>query len=101
MKDLGITSGCGATTYCPSDPVTRGQMAVFLVRARLGIANGENFPYVSSPYFDDVSAGHIFFPFIQKMKELGITAGCSLTSYCSDGPNTRGQMAVFVTRNFF
>jgi hypothetical protein len=29
----GITGGCGATTYCPDDPVTRGQMAVFLVRA--------------------------------------------------------------------
>ena len=29
----GITSGCGATTYCPDDPVTRAEMAVFLVRA--------------------------------------------------------------------
>ena len=29
----GITGGCGAGNYCPSDPVTRGQMAVFLVRA--------------------------------------------------------------------
>src|SRR5262249_1820859 len=32
MKDVGITSGCSATTYCPNDPVTRGQMAVFIVR---------------------------------------------------------------------
>ena len=29
----GITGGCGADTYCPSTPVTRAQMAVFLVRA--------------------------------------------------------------------
>jgi hypothetical protein len=29
----GITQGCGSTTYCPNDPVTRAQMAVFLVRA--------------------------------------------------------------------
>ncbi|HUE99838.1 MAG TPA: S-layer homology domain-containing protein, partial [Anaerolineales bacterium] len=28
----GITSGCGAGTYCPEAPVTRAQMAVFLVR---------------------------------------------------------------------
>ena len=28
----GITSGCGADTYCPASPVTRAQMAVFLVR---------------------------------------------------------------------
>lgn len=27
----GITSGCGGTNYCPSNAVTRGQMAVFLV----------------------------------------------------------------------
>ena len=28
----GITTGCGASTYCPDDPVTRAQMATFLVR---------------------------------------------------------------------
>jgi hypothetical protein len=28
----GITGGCGANTYCPTGPATRGQMAVFLVR---------------------------------------------------------------------
>jgi hypothetical protein len=29
----GITSGCGNGNYCPENPVTRAQMAVFLVRA--------------------------------------------------------------------
>jgi len=28
----GITAGCGSGTYCPEQPVTRAQMAVFLVR---------------------------------------------------------------------
>jgi hypothetical protein len=28
-----ITSGCGDGNYCPNDPVTRAQMAVFLVKA--------------------------------------------------------------------
>ena len=28
----GITLGCGGTNYCPNEPVTRGQMAAFLVR---------------------------------------------------------------------
>jgi len=28
-----ITGGCGGGNYCPDDPVTRAQMAVFLVRA--------------------------------------------------------------------
>jgi hypothetical protein len=26
----GITSGCGGGTYCPTNPVTREQMAVFI-----------------------------------------------------------------------
>jgi hypothetical protein len=28
----GITAGCGGGLYCPTDPVTRGQMAVFLTK---------------------------------------------------------------------
>lgn len=29
----GITGGCGSGNYCPDNPVTRGQMAVFLAKA--------------------------------------------------------------------
>ncbi len=29
----GITAGCGGGNYCPDDPITRGQMAVFLSSA--------------------------------------------------------------------
>jgi hypothetical protein len=32
-----ITSGCGGGNFCPNEPVTRGQMAVFLARA-LGLS---------------------------------------------------------------
>jgi len=28
----GVTRGCDASEYCPEDPVTRGQKAIFLVR---------------------------------------------------------------------
>jgi hypothetical protein len=28
----GITGGCGGGNYCPADPATRGQMAVFVVK---------------------------------------------------------------------
>ena len=37
MRDLGITAGTTATTYGPLLTVTRDQMAVFIVRARLGV----------------------------------------------------------------
>ena len=29
----GITAGCGGGNYCPDQPVTRGQMAVFMAKA--------------------------------------------------------------------
>ena len=36
FSTLGITSGCGGGNYCPDAPVTREQMAVFLLRAWYG-----------------------------------------------------------------
>jgi hypothetical protein len=32
----GITSSCGLGIYCPDSPVTRAQMAVFLLRSKHG-----------------------------------------------------------------
>ncbi|MCG6962799.1 MAG: S-layer homology domain-containing protein [Acidobacteria bacterium] len=33
LYNEGITTGCSATSYCPTNPVLRSQMAVFLTRA--------------------------------------------------------------------
>lgn len=33
LASSGITAGCGGGNFCPNDPVTRGQMAVFLAKA--------------------------------------------------------------------
>jgi len=33
-------------------------------------------------------------------KSRGTTTGCTPTAYCLESPNTRGQMAVFLTRGF-
>jgi hypothetical protein len=35
LSRSGVTAGCGAGQYCPEQPVTRGQMAVFLGLLRL------------------------------------------------------------------
>lgn len=100
LSEIGVTNGCTAETYCPDAAVTRGQMAAFVVRARLGITFADTFPYPSAALFDDVPVSNIFFPYVQKMKELGITSGCTAAQYCPNGINTRGQMAVFLTRAF-
>jgi len=32
MRFDGITSGCGPTTYCPTNSVVRGDMAIFIMK---------------------------------------------------------------------
>src|SRR5262245_48541848 len=51
----GITSGCGGGNYCPSSPVTRAQMAVFLLRAEHGSAYAP--PPATGTVFSDVEIG--------------------------------------------
>lgn len=100
MRELNITSGCSPTAYCPDANVTRGEMAVFLVRGKFRPLFGENFQFPESAYFSDVAATHPFFKHIQKLRELGITSGCTPTSYCPNDFVTREQMAAFLTRAF-
>ena len=79
MRELGITSGCTATTFCPNDNVTRGQMAVFIILAQYGSLN---FDYSSTPYFSDATTASVggFFRYIQRMKQDNITGGCTPTT---------------------
>jgi hypothetical protein len=96
LAALGITLGCGGGNYCPTAPVTREQMAAFIIRA-LGEPNP---PAPGMPRFADVPPTHPFFAFIDRLAARGITAGCSSTNYCPADPVTRAQMAVFLVRAF-
>jgi len=98
LYSYGITSGCGGGNYCPDQYLTRGQMAVFVIKSLLGYGD---FSYPTAPYFTDVPTTHWAFKFIQKMRQLGITGGCTPTAYCPDSQITRGQMAVFVITALF
>lgn len=98
LNSLNITAGCSVNPalFCPASPVTRAQMAVFMV---LGLRQEITVPpNGTTPYFQDVAANSGFFPFIQSIRELGITAGCSAAPplYCPDASITHGQMAVFM-----
>ena len=90
-----ITTGCGNNNFCPSQTVTRGQMAAFIVRSKFG----ETFRYTTTAYFSDVPADHNFFKYVQKMKDEGITTVTG--TYMVDQPVTRGQMAAFLVRAKF
>jgi hypothetical protein len=99
MYTDGITAGCSTSPalYCPDTPVTRAQMAVFIVAA-LDKSLGTPLNYTQTPYFDDVPATSVYFPFVQRIKDLGITAGCSTSPslFCPDTSIPQGQMAVFM-----
>ncbi len=93
----GITAGCSPSGYCPDDPVTRAQMAVFLLKTVEGAGYS---PPACTGVFADVACPSLFADWIEELADRGITAGCSPTDYCPDDPVTRAQMAVFLTTAF-
>jgi trimeric autotransporter adhesin len=94
----GVTAGCGAgTTFCPTDTVTRQQMAVFLLKAAEGSAYVP--PACTTPVFSDVPCSSPFAPWIDDLASRGITAGCGDGStFCPTDPTNRQQMAVFLLK---
>lgn len=92
----GITTGCGNGNYCPSESVTRAQMAVFLERGMRG--SGYSPPAAIGNVFLDVGTGDFAASFIEQLASDGITAGCGNNNYCPNADVTRAQMAVFLLR---
>ena len=86
----GITSGCTATTYCPSGYVTREQMASFLARA-LKLSGT-----APDAFTDDEASPHE--PNINLVAKAGIATGCAATKYCPTALVSREQMASFLAR---
>lgn len=97
LVEAGITKGCDPDDpdlYCPTDPVTRAQMASFLVRA-LGLTAGAG----EDLFTDDDGSTHE--QNIDALATAGITLGCDTANpdlYCPDEPVTRAQMASFFAR---
>ncbi|MGH8958783.1 MAG: M15 family metallopeptidase, partial [Acidimicrobiia bacterium] len=91
----GITIGCNPPFndwFCPRLPVTRAQMATFLVRAL-------DLPAASQDFFgDDSTSSHQ--ADINSLAAAGVTTGCTAGSYCPELSVTREQMASFLVRAF-
>ncbi len=93
----GITGGCGNGNYCPDLPVTRDQMAVFLLRAEHGASYA---PPTPTGVFTDVPTDHWAAAWIEQLAAEGITGGCGSGIYCPATIVNRAQMAVFLVRAF-
>jgi hypothetical protein len=98
LGQLGITRGTGPGTYSPSDPVSRWEMALFLVRfvSLVGVSVPET---VGVAVFTDMK------PFdartraaVDQLVGLGIAAGTSPTTFDPSNDVLRWQMALFLTR---
>ena len=95
----GITTGCGNGNYCPEHPVTRAQMAVFLLRSKYGTSYTP--PSIGAGTgFGDVQPEYWAAAWIKQLVTEGITTGCGNGNYCPEQPVTRAQMAVFLARTF-
>jgi hypothetical protein len=99
LYNRGITGGCSQAplNYCPDNTVLRQQMAVFLLKTLEG--SGYTPPDCEG-VFTDVPCPSTFADWIEELADRDITGGCGAGIFCPTAPNTRGQMAVFLTKTF-
>jgi len=95
IAERGITRGCNPPAndrFCPTQSVTRGEMAAFLRRLLALPASGTDY------FIDDTDS--IFHGDIDALTDAGIAFGCTETEYCPDEPLRREEMAVLLVRAF-
>ena len=90
LAEEGISHGCADGRYCPDAPVTRAQVASFLVRAF-------NLPLAEKSSFADTD-GLAHAAAIDALAAAGISRGCADGRYCPVALVTRGQMATLLAR---
>lgn len=92
-----LTKGCDPPfniSYCPDDPVTRGELAVFLDRIFDYTDDGGGNLFVD----DD---GRFYESAADRIKTAGVTNGCNPPAndrFCGDRPVTRGEFAALFVR---
>jgi hypothetical protein len=99
LFNRGVVGGCGpGPTYCPTSPVTREQMAVFVLRTLDPTLNPP--ACVPPNLFADVPETSAFCRWIEELANRGVVGGCGGGNYCPTGTVTRDQMGVFISLTF-
>jgi len=104
LSQDGVLTGCAfsadidADGFCGDDPIDRKTVAVWIVR----MLDGKDPAAVTETRFGDVEElPASWWPFIERLAELGHTTGCGDGSdYCGDRTITRAELAVFLSRAF-
>jgi peptidoglycan hydrolase-like amidase len=91
IAEAGITQGCDGADprrFCPTQQISRGQMATFLTAAF-------DLPGAGGGRFTDTD-GSVHAGAIDAVAGAGITNGCAADRFCPRDPVLRGQMATFL-----
>jgi hypothetical protein len=98
LANRGVVAGCGGGNYCPGNPVTREQMAVFTLKTLDPSLDPP--PCVPPNDFNDVPESSGFCRWIEELARRGVVAGCGGGNYCPTNPVTRQQMGPFLSLTF-
>ena len=94
----GVVTGCGGGNYCPTQPVTREQMAVFVLRTLDPLLSPPG--CVPPNLYADVPETSPFCRWIEELTNRAVVSGCGGGNYCPTNPVTREQMGVFIGVSF-
>ena len=117
MYGKGITSGCNTSLYCPTQSITRTEIAIFIAKAVVAAAGGATVPMTYGPdpvtgfsyscdaaspnlHFTDIATSDNFCKHAHFLWAKGIIAGCSPTLYCPALNTGRDEMAKFLSNAF-
>jgi hypothetical protein len=98
LKADGVTNGTGDGNYAPDVSVTRAEMAVLVLRTKMGPTYAP--PSCQWDYGDAPCPQHWASSWISELKRRDISNGCSANEYCPDDAIDRAQAASFVARAF-
>ena len=100
LLNQGVFEGtdCDQGRFCPSEPLQRWQIAVWLVR----ILEDTELITAAESRFADVGRLEWWLPHVERLYDLGVTAGCSVEPlrFCPHQPVSRGQVATLLSRAF-
>ncbi|MBF0371147.1 MAG: VCBS repeat-containing protein [Magnetococcales bacterium] len=105
LAGLGIANGCDVDQFCPSREVTRGEMAIFLLRSLHG--GSYTPPSPTGQVFGDINADYWAAAFIEQLAADGLSEStldnvrsCESNYFCPSLPINRAEMAVWLVRAF-
>ncbi len=98
LAQLKITLGTGVDSFSPNTPVSRWEMALFLVRSVAVVGTPLPAPFGSTRFNDLTLQSTEATDAIDQLVTLGIAEGTSATTYGPENSVLRWQMALFLTR---